>query len=244
MDAALLLRDADVLEPFFSALAAAGADGAGMVRLRAIGLAAEAAMLAETGGINTHRGAIFGLGLLCAAAGLRSTPDRDGRPSLGSLVRERWGEAIRAAPASPDSHGAGAALHHGAAGARGEAASGFASVYRIGRPALNRGWRLGGSNAEAARVQAVFALIAGVEDTNLLHRGGRDGLAFAQGAAAAFLHEGGVGAPGWRDRAASVHRAFVARRLSPRGAADLVAMTLFVQAVDDGAVQGGAEGET
>jgi hypothetical protein len=72
MDAELLCRSADSLTPFFRELAIAGVAGAGMNRLRAIGLAAESAMLDVTRGVNTHRGAIFGLGLLCAAAGYRA----------------------------------------------------------------------------------------------------------------------------------------------------------------------------
>jgi triphosphoribosyl-dephospho-CoA synthase len=69
MDAAIMQSSAYSLRPFFAELAMAGREGADMSQLRTIGLRAEAAMLAATGGVNTHRGAIFGLGLLCAAAG-------------------------------------------------------------------------------------------------------------------------------------------------------------------------------
>ena len=82
---------------------------------------------------------------------------------------------------------------------------------------------------QAARVEACFALIAALEDTNLLHRGGLAGLRFAQRAARQFLDEGGVGRPDWRERAQAVHDGFVRRRLSPGGSADLLAMTLFVR---------------
>jgi triphosphoribosyl-dephospho-CoA synthase len=85
---------------------------------------------------------------------------------------------------------------------------------------------------EAARVEACFALIAHVEDTNLLHRAGPEGLRFAQTAARTFLARGGVGQRDWRKRATAVHRAFVERQLSPGGSADLLAMTLFVAACD------------
>ena len=113
-----------------------------------------------------------------------------------------------------------------------EAAQGFPSVYEIGLPALRSGALMAPGDAEAARVQACFALIAALEDTNLLHRGGLSGLHLAQRAARGFLDDGGVGTRDWRERAQIVHQAFVARRLSPGGSADLLAMTLFVEACE------------
>jgi len=85
-------------------------------------------------------------------------------------------------------------------------------------------------------VHACFALIAALEDTNLLHRGGREGLAFAQRTAREFLDAGGVGQPDWRARSLAIHREFVARRLSPGGAADLLAMSVFVNYFETGLV--------
>ncbi|WP_368507477.1 triphosphoribosyl-dephospho-CoA synthase MdcB [Bradyrhizobium lupini] len=230
MDAELLCRSADTLAPFFRDLAAAGAEGGGMNRLRAIGVAAERAMLAATSGVNTHRGAIFGLGLLCAAAGYRNAIGV--RKPLGRLVSERWSEDILAGPAALRSHGALAARRYGAGGARTEAAHGFPSVYDIALPALHEARGLAPHDQEASRVQTCMTLIAAVTDTNLLHRGGAEGLRFAQASAAAFLAAGGVGSPGWRRRAADIHRAFIARNLSPGGSADLLAMTLFVDWVE------------
>jgi triphosphoribosyl-dephospho-CoA synthase len=224
MDAAMLRRSAATLQPFFAALAVAGAEGAPMGRLRSIGLVAEAEMLSATGGVNAHRGAIFGLGLLCASAGLE---DRGGE-TLGAVVRRRFGPAITEGPVPLESHGARAGRLYGAGGARGEAAEGFPSVYEIGAPALADGRRLAPHDPEAPRVQAIFALIAAVTDTNLLHRGGAEGLAFARQRAQSFLQRGGVGAPDWRQAGACIHAEFVARRLSPGGSADLLAMSLFV----------------
>jgi len=230
MDAELLCRSADALAPFFRDLAIAGASGAGIGRLRAIGIAAERAMLAVTGGVNTHRGAIFGLGLLCAAAGYRKVVDI--RKPLGELIAERWGEAILAGPVSLRSHGAGVARRYGAGGARAEAACGFPSVYRVAVPALHAGRKLAPCDEEAARIQACMALIATVVDTNVLHRGGPEGLSFAQARASAFLARGGIGCPEWRAQAVEIHRAFVARNLSPGGAADLLAMAMFVDRLE------------
>ncbi len=232
MDAATFKRSAAAIAPYLTDLAAAGRIGSAMGRLRVIGLKAEAAMLLATRGVNTHRGAIFGLGLLCAAAGARSAGLAHPRASLGAIVAQRWGAGIFDGPSPLHSHGTQARRAHGAGGARLEAGSGFPSLYEVGLPALREGRALGAGDEVAAQVQSCFALIATLEDTNLLHRGGADGLAFARSAAARFLRYGGVGHPDWRRRAEAVHRAFTARRLSPGGSADLLAMVIFVDAFE------------
>jgi triphosphoribosyl-dephospho-CoA synthase len=230
MDADTFRRSVAAIAPYLEALADAGARGCRMGRLRIIGLDAEAAMLAATSGINTHRGAIFGLGLLCAAAGARNGGQIDPALSLGAVVSKLWGSSIIDGPVLLHSHGSGARRRFGAGGARMEAAQGFPSVYEVGLPALRRGALNVPGDDEAARVEACFALIAALEDTNLLHRGGLSGLRFARRAARRFLDAGGVGRPGWRERARAVHESFVASWLSPGGSADLLAMTLFVEA--------------
>ena len=230
MDAETFRKSAAAIKPYFRDIADAAARGCGMGRLRIIGLEAEAAMLAATSGVNTHRGAIFGLGLLCAAAGARAGGRVDHGLPLGTVVSRLWGSSILDGPVLLHSHGSAARRRFDAGGARIEAASGFPSVYHIGLPALRRGVLAVPDDPEAARVEACFALRASVEDTNLLHRGGLDGLRFARRTTQRFLDEGGVSKTGWRARAQAVHEGFVVRRLSPGGSADLLAMTLFVKA--------------
>ncbi|ORE92671.1 2-(5''-triphosphoribosyl)-3'-dephosphocoenzyme-A synthase [Stappia sp. 22II-S9-Z10] len=232
MDAGTFRRSVAALAPFLEALAGAGAQGAEMGRLRVIGLEAEEAMLAATGGVNTHRGAIFGLGLLCAAAGARAAGRADRDLPLGLAVSLLWGSDILNGPILLRSHGTAVRRRYGAGGARLEATQGFPSVYDIALPALHPARTHRPADEEAARVEACFALIASVEDTNLLHRGGLPGLAFAQRSARSFLRGGGTRQADWRLRALAVHDAFVARRLSPGGSADLLAMALFVDALE------------
>ena len=232
MDAGTLRASAAAIRPFFADLVAAGGRGAAMPELRGIGLRAEAAMMTATGGVNAHRGAIFSLGLICAAAGaLGELPGSAGAYALA--VQRRWGTAIDGAPASPTSHGGRVVRRYGVGGARAEAAAGFPTVLATGLPALRRGRARAPSDAMAARVDCFFALLAVVDDTNLLHRGGTDGLNAARAAAAAFVAAGGIGEPGWRDRAVNVHRAFVATNLSPGGCADLLATTLLLDALEN-----------
>lgn len=232
MDAGTFQRSAQAIQPHLVAMAVAGGAGAGMDRLRRIGLDAEAAMFAATNGVNTHRGAIFGMGLLCAAAGAKRCGQADDTATLGSVVTTLWGRDILSGAQLLRSHGADARRRYGAGGARMEAACGFPSAYEIGVPALRRGMRLAAGDAGAARVEACFALIAQLEDTNLLHRGGMEGLQFARDVALNFLQAGGVGGRSWRAHAKAAHKAFVDRRLSPGGSADLLAMSLFIDACE------------
>jgi triphosphoribosyl-dephospho-CoA synthase len=128
--------------------------------------------------------------------------------------------------------GTNALRQFGAGGARAQAAAGFPIALEVGLPALRLGRSLAPEDPEAARVQSFFAILASMEDTNLLHRGGAAGLRYAQEEAAGFLRLGGVGRADWRERAAAVHRAFVARHLSPGGCADLLAIALFLDALE------------
>ena len=241
MDAATFRASIAALRPFFAALAEAGMASAGIEGLRVIGQAAEESMLAATGGVNTHRGAVFGLGLLCAAAGALIGGAGSSIPpgGLGAFVRQRWGRDILCGPVPRQSHGTLALRRYGVGGARAEAAAGFPHVYHLGMPAWQEGKRLSGGDENAACVQVCFALIAQVEDTNLLHRSGNAGLSFAYRAARGFLRRGGVGQKEWSLQAAEIHQNFVARRLSPGGSADLLAATLLIDALEAPAIRGG-----
>ncbi|MDP3337407.1 MAG: triphosphoribosyl-dephospho-CoA synthase, partial [Rhodoferax sp.] len=69
MTAQTFMRSLFALRGYFPHMVRAGHTGAPFAALEGLGKNAEARMLTATGGINTHRGAIFGLGLLCASAG-------------------------------------------------------------------------------------------------------------------------------------------------------------------------------
>lgn len=230
MDAGTLRRSAAAIRPFFVALVSAGREGAGMDELRAIGLRAEAAMLEATGGVNAHRGAIFALGLICAGAGVTGDIPASAE-ARAEAVGRLWGGAIAGSQTSADSHGGRAARRYGVGGASAEAAAGFPTIRAVGLPALRLGRAQAPDDPQAARVQCFFALLAILDDTNLLHRGGAEGLARAQAAATDFLGAGGIADQGWRDRAVRIHRSFVSARLSPGGCADLLATTLFLEAL-------------
>ncbi len=232
MDASTFLRSLSALKGYFAAVAYAGMRGAGFDELRAAGVEAEGDMLAATGNVNTHRGAIFTLGILASAAGrCISAGRRVAGDAIGRTVSGLWGgEILAAQPAGGWSHGRLVARRYGAPGAREEAAAGFPHVFSVGLPALRRALSRG-VDKNAATVQAFFTLMAVVPDNNVLFRGGVEGLRYAREAAVSFLDKGGVYRKGWQDEGQAIHRAFVARRLSPGGAADLLAAVIFVYCI-------------
>lgn len=216
------------LRGYFGDCVRLGASDCSFRALQSRGLRAEQAMFAATGGINTHKGAIFTLGLLSAATGWQLRRHGSVRADLlGRVVAQRWGAEIAIAAAALDiapdmTHGRRVRIETGLPGAREQAIAGFpvlgGTTYRELRAALRRG-----ANHERAGLHALLSTMAALPDTNLAHRGGRVGLAWAQAQAHDFLARGGVFAADWRSRLRRLCAAFEARWLSPGGSADLLA---------------------
>ena len=215
---------------YFFQIAEAGFRGLKFEVLRELGISGEQRMLAATSGRNTHRGAIFNLGLLAAAAGYQLKNNIQLK-SLGEIVTELWGEELIKHQRSSDSNGFKIFKKHGTGGALSEAQSGFRTVYQIGLPAYQK-LLFQTQDPELARIHTFFKLLSVTEDTNLLYRGGLDGLLFARNEALSFLREGGVLNPGWHQHAVAIHHKFIARKLSPGGCADLLGACLLINYLD------------
>jgi len=232
MDARTFMRSLLALRDYFPRIAELGAGGAAFGALEQCGLEAESRMLAATGGVNTHRGAVFTLGLLCAAAGALAARGEPIEPvRLRAALLDRWGDALAARAARPPRLPGGlAARRHGLRSASTEAALGFPVLFETAWPALRDGLQRGKSTA-AARLDALFHVIAVLDDANLAHRGGLDGLRLARHEARRFLADGGASGADGMLRAHAIGRAFVACRLSPGGAADMLAAACWLQRV-------------
>jgi triphosphoribosyl-dephospho-CoA synthase len=228
LDLTRLLRSARSLHGAFLQMAVVAAhrhpDQELREELARIGRAGECDMLAAAGGSNAHRGAIWVIGLLVAARAISAT---------GATPREVAAQAGRIA-AFPDrhaplqdSHGARACRRYGVRGARGEACAGFPHVVDVGLPAL---WaaRARGAGENCARLDALMAIMASLDDTCLLHRGGLPALEAAQSGARAVLAAGGTStAAGWH-ALLRLDAELLWRHASPGGSADLLAASLFL----------------
>lgn len=230
MNAATFMRSLFSLRHYFARITRAGTELAPFATLKRLGVQAEQRMLAATGGINTHRGAIFCLGMLCAAIGAcRARHIALSAAAIRTQLLHEWGAGLaqHMQVEQRASHGLCAADRHGASGAREEAALGLPSVFEVALPALLRTLDAG-RTVQHAQTDALFALMAHVSDTNVFHRGGPEGAALVRQHAQQFVAAGGTADPRWMARALDCHRVFVEQRLSPGGAADLLAATWLV----------------
>lgn len=230
MDYFTFLRSVPALGPYFVQCVQIGRRTATLppeetfARLRLPGRLAEGQMLEATGGVNTHKGAIFSLGLVCGA--------------LGRLNRTQWSApdrvldlcAAMTASVLEDFHlpgdTAGKQLYRtrGITGIRGEAAAGYPAVRQTALPTLHAALAAGHCINDAA-CAALIALMAQNQDTNLLHRGGPQGQEKAARAAAELLRREPFPC---RQSLEALNRTMIADNLSPGGCADLLAMALMM----------------
>jgi triphosphoribosyl-dephospho-CoA synthase len=232
MDLPMLLASARTLEPFFAELAEAAGSLPWDIALReeigALGRRADAAMLTTTGGVNTHRGALWALGLLVAGvAGARSTDAHEVASRAAFLARlpDRFS-------GRPPSHGHLVARRYGATGARGEAQAGFPHVVRVALPRL----RTPEATDVERQLDALLAVMSRLTDTCVLYRGGRRGLRLVQDGGRRVLAAGGAADPAGQRELAALDVELCAARLSPGGSADVLSAALFLEAL-------GADGE-
>ncbi|WON78408.1 triphosphoribosyl-dephospho-CoA synthase CitG [Serratia sp. UGAL515B_01] len=197
-------------------------------RLRPLGMACEKAMFRATGGINTHKGSVFSLGLLCSAFGRLHQQQR--QVSAQNLCREvaqiSSGLVNRELRHNNVGQTAGQRLFSkfGLTGARGEAESGFQQVL-VGALPLYCQRIADGAGEQVALMDSLLWLMAHNDDTNVASRGGIEGLRWLQHYAAQLLTQGGSGIAQGIPRLQQFNAACIARNLSPGGSADLLIVT-------------------
>lgn len=231
MDIFTFMDSASALWPYFEACTRIGRQTAGQTagdtfrQIRFAGRKAEAAMFSATKGVNTHKGAVFSMGILCAA--------------LGRLPRNQWKcpdvilkecSAMTRGLVAHDfaglteenavTMGQKLYLRHQITGVRGQMEAGLPAVRDVGLPVLKEGIAQGLSVNDAG-CGALLALITAAADTNLI---ARSSLKTQQSAAEQVKRL--LEKHPYPDKHAlsKLDMEFVNKNLSPGGSADLLAI--------------------
>lgn len=272
MDYPLFVRSAHALQPYFAQAHALGqathalAPGQVFARLRPLGVWAEQCMLRATGGVNTHKGLIFSMGLFCTSVGrlhsrvggravstrellqeaaslVSGLVQKDFAPldallaargaELQELLRGVVAQNPRAARPMLEAQlqrtlTAGEVLYllYGITGIRGEAEGGFAHVELALHSLEAHG---AAHDLNTAMVHSLLELVQSMDDTNILWRGGPQGLRHAAGAARSVLAAGGLRTPVGQAALRRMSADFARKRLSPGGCADILAVSVFLR---------------
>lgn len=208
-----------------------------LARLRPIGIDAEKAMFKATRDINTHKGMIFIMGLICGAVGwlrVRRLPInacqisevisdacqglvQDELAMKSELVSETAGERIY--------------QQYGICGARGEAASGLQTIMHCALPAYKE--CIGkGATEKQAMLHTLITLMSINDDSNLVSRGGLEGLSYVKNRATELLKVGGFQSPNLEQALIDFDCQLIALNLSPGGSADLLAATWLIHELE------------
>ena len=207
MDVPLFERSAHALRPCFEDFVRLGIQGASPAALQQAGVRAEQAMFAATGGVNTHKGAIYSGALLLHAAGRLLSGEEEGD------LCELAAQTAAAIPAPTGTHGA--AVRACCGGIRTEAVSGYPTAQAVLRQLRQSG-----------PLDALLLSMSRLDDSTLWHRGGAEGAQLVRSRAADIL-----AAPA-SEREARTRRLdaeLIERNLSPGGSADLLAMAFFLE---------------
>ncbi|HAF85098.1 MAG TPA: triphosphoribosyl-dephospho-CoA synthase CitG [Sphaerochaeta sp.] len=238
MDYHTFEKSAYALEPYFGEMGELGNVWKGSLpdlfrEVRKIGLKAEEAMFSATRGVNTHKGMLFSVGILCAVSGYATSQynssDTDLLCSLATdMTKHTLEDEFRQILKSTNStHGEELYAKQGIRGIRGEVIDGFVSVRKLSLPWYAEYLRQG-RDPNLARLQVLLALMANVTDTNVLYRHGAKTLEYVQMSAHHILQKGGAFTEDGMKLIEELDRVFTERRISCGGCADLLGVTIFL----------------
>jgi len=225
MDLALMNRSINALQPFMVELAVYGQVCGRQnavpeaEKVRQIGIDAEKAMLSATSGVNTHRGALFAMGLTTLAAAWCMAHDGKAQEQqLRDLIMRVAGQFVPTA----GTHGNDAVNAHRVIGALDLAKAGYEQLFKDWLPAYRA---FLADDASTACHRLLLLIMSHLDDTNVIHRVGYEQAQQVKQEAQTLLNS--YSTAGME----AMNRDYIARNVSPGGSADMVALTIFNHAI-------------
>lgn len=224
MDYALMQKGIAAIRPFFVPMALTDSPET----LCQLGIEAEKAMLTATDGVNTHRGAIFSLGLALNVVGREmETPqyEEDMQNYLGKIARVILDKQQK------DSQ-----LHFTHTGARRMASTGYKELfedwlpfYRKGKEALSSAEKKADAPERTSSPfflqKLLLRIMSTLDDTCVIKRTGAERAQQVKREAATLLEDF------TEEKLMTLCDRYAAEGISPGGAADMLALTIFIDSI-------------
>ena len=249
MDVHTFEKSAVALHPWFVRMALEGETFQGtprelFLKIRTYGIAAEQEMYRATGGVNTHKGLVFTLGIFCTAAGRLKKEGKSmtvrklihmEQLMTAEVLKEEILHLVSPSEAGNlnerfQTNGIKNLHAYGTAGIRGEALLGYPSVTEVALPVLQQGkrerrdWNL-------VKLQGLMTLMSQVQDSNILSRTCPEVLENVHEEAKMFLHMGGAYQKGAVETLLRMDQSFIQRNISAGGCADILATAIFLDSL-------------
>lgn len=219
MDYALMQRSIDTLHPYFVKLALLGCADAlpTHTSIRDVGIEAEKAMLSATNGVNTHKGALFSMGLAVVAAAHEENTD-----SLQATIK-----ALAASfPDINGTHGSKAKLLSKGTtaikGALDNAREGYEMLFAEWLPFYIE--RRKERDAYTLH-KTLLRIMCDLDDTNVIYRTDLATAEKVKQEARALLDNFS------KTALKDMDRHYTTRNISPGGAADMLSLTIFIGSI-------------
>lgn len=207
-----------------------------MDRLRAPGIKCEKSMFEATKGVNTHKGIIFSLGILCAAVGnlyrkhkkedffIEEVCNEVKDITRDLTVKDFKGISIK----TNLTHGERLFKEYGFKGIRGEVEGGFQTVQKQAIPIIRQWSKNRQLSINDLFLQVLMSIMTESEDTNVVIRGGIESLAYTKNVSKEFIKLGGMNQIDAIKKLEIMNIKFVEKNISPGGSADLLAVSIFL----------------
>lgn len=200
--------------------------------IRPIGIKAELAMLKATKGVNTHKGIIFSLGIICAALGrLYGLGRPDSRENIMTICQEMTSglkdDFKHVTLNTAATHGEILYAKYGIMGVRKEAMEGFPVAFKLALPKFEEFITSGLSHNDAG-VLTLLYIMAYSEDTNIITRSDYETFRQIQEDLRNYLNSENPFPKDFIEYAEQLDESFIHKNISPGGSADILALTYFL----------------
>lgn len=225
MDHALMQRSIQALHPYFVRLAQIGFDNPQPRHdeIQQVGIEAEQAMFKATGGVNTHKGALFSIGLAAVALGGMACSNNAQLHSLSNSIAS----LASLFPDTSGTHGSKAKANNKLKGALDNAREGYPQLFKAWLPFYLD--RLAEGDRYALH-KTLLRIMCDLDDTNIVYRTSMETMQEVQAEARRML-EHIPETTHFEAALQAMNTDYIRRNISPGGSADMLSLVVFLSNV-------------